>query len=120
MDAPGHYSIFCTCSRNCSISTFISTAARVVSRSCDFDDRVLASRLSSCIRKSRRRPAGSLPAMMRRISSTCDAEAVEFLVDIQSLQHERQFLLEAFLIHFGLQFRQALIQAGADAAAHFG
>ena len=56
-----HHSTFCTCSRICSMSTFISTALRVVSRSCDLDDRVLASRFSSCMRKSSRRPAGSLP-----------------------------------------------------------
>src|SRR5690606_40323758 len=40
------HSTFCTCSRICSISTFISTARRVVARSCDLDDRVLASRLN--------------------------------------------------------------------------
>jgi hypothetical protein len=44
--------------------------SRVVSRSCDFDDSVLASRLSSCIRKSRRRPAASVPeTITRRVSS---------------------------------------------------
>src|SRR5581483_4781979 len=60
-DAPGCYSTFCTCSRICSMSTFMSTAARVTSRSWDFEDSVFASRLSSCIKKSSRRPAGSLP-----------------------------------------------------------
>jgi hypothetical protein len=64
------YSTFWICSRICSITTFISTAARVVSASCDFEDRVLASRLSSCIRKSSRRPAASLPSSALRISTT--------------------------------------------------
>jgi len=63
------YSAFCTCSRICSMSTFMSTALRVVSRSCDFDDSVLASRLSSCMRKSRRRPADSWPPITRRTSA---------------------------------------------------
>ncbi len=64
-----HYSMFCTCSRICSISTFMSTARRVVARSCDLDDSVLASRLNSCIRKSSRRPAASGLAMILRVSS---------------------------------------------------
>ena len=45
----------------------MSTAARVVSPSCDLDDSVFASRLSSCIRKSRRRPAGSRESSTRRL-----------------------------------------------------
>src|SRR5579862_2638424 len=69
VDAPRSYSMFCTCSRICSISTFISTTVRVVSRSGDFDDSVLASRLSSCIRKSKRRPAGSSDLSARLVSS---------------------------------------------------
>lgn len=69
MNRKTHHSAFCTCSRICSISTFMSTALRVVSRSCDFDESVFASRLSSCMRKSRRRPAASLPPITRRTSS---------------------------------------------------
>src|SRR6185437_545099 len=68
LKVPGTYSAFCTCSRICSMMTFMSTALRVVSRSCDFDDSVFASRLSSCIRKSSRRPAGSLALRTRRTS----------------------------------------------------
>ena len=48
----------------------MSTAARVVSTSCDFDDSVLASRLNSCIRKSSRRPAGSPARRILRTSMT--------------------------------------------------
>src|SRR3546814_5192204 len=50
---PG-YSMFCTCSRIWSISTFNSTAMLLVRASTDFEPRVLASRLNSCSRKSRR------------------------------------------------------------------
>ncbi len=53
------HSRFCTCSRICSISTLSSTAVRVSVSSWTFDANVLASRFSSWIRKSRRRPIGS-------------------------------------------------------------
>ena len=69
LDTLGCYSAFCTCSRICSMRTFMSTAVRVVSRSWDFEESVLASRLSSCMRKSSRRPAGSPPAITRRTSA---------------------------------------------------
>jgi len=64
------YSIFCTCSRICSISTFNSTAACVVSLTILLDERVLASRLSSCIKKSRRRPSESVCLRLRLTSIT--------------------------------------------------
>ena len=51
------HSRFCTCSRICSISTFISSDACESSASTDFEPSVLASRCSSCIRKSSRLPA---------------------------------------------------------------
>lgn len=41
------YSMFCTCSRICSISTFMSTEMRVSSRDADLEPNVLASRCSS-------------------------------------------------------------------------
>ena len=41
------YSRFCTCSRNCSIATFISTEMFVNSSDEAFDPRVLASRSNS-------------------------------------------------------------------------
>ena len=66
----GHYSTFWICSRICSINTLRSTAARVVSASADLDPRVLASRFSSCIMKSRRRPTGSSLARALRTSLT--------------------------------------------------
>src|SRR5690606_32198451 len=64
------YSTFCICSRICSMSTLTSTAARVVSVSPDLAPSVFASRFSSCMRKSSRRPTGSSPSRTRRISST--------------------------------------------------
>ena len=62
--------MFCTCSRIWSISTFSSTAALLVRASTDLEPSVLASRLNSCSRKSRRRPTGSFWRNTRRISST--------------------------------------------------
>jgi hypothetical protein len=64
------HSRFCTCSRICSIRTFISTASRVTSTSADLEPRVLASRLSSCIRKSRRRPHRLARRSTERTSAT--------------------------------------------------
>ncbi len=48
--------MFCTCSRICSISTFISTDTCVSSNAADFEPSVLASRCNSWIRKSSRLP----------------------------------------------------------------
>ena len=62
------HSMFWICSRICSIRTLSSTAARVTSVSCDLELRVFASRFSSCIRKSSRRPIGSLRSMVLRTS----------------------------------------------------
>ena len=42
-----HYSMFCTCSRSCSINTFMSTEIRVISIVADLEPKVLASRCSS-------------------------------------------------------------------------
>ncbi|MNF92363.1 hypothetical protein D3C84_750050 [compost metagenome] len=62
------YSMFWTCSRICSINTLRLTAAWVLRGSKALEPRVLASRLSSCIRKSRRRPAAP-PALSTRRTS---------------------------------------------------
>jgi transposase len=51
------YSMFCACSRICSIKSFRSIAARVISRLAAFDPSVLASRFISWNRKSNRLPA---------------------------------------------------------------
>ena len=50
------YSTFCTCSRNCSTAALSSKPILVSSTSFALAHSVLASRLSSCARKSRRRP----------------------------------------------------------------
>jgi hypothetical protein len=71
--------MFCTCSRICSISTFISTETLVSSSAADLLPSVLASRCSSWIRKSSRLPS-SPPAFSRRsISSRCARQARQFL-----------------------------------------
>ncbi len=66
-----NYSTFCTCSRICSINTFNSTEARVVSTSTDLAPKVFASRCSSCIRKSSRRPTKPPCFKVRRTSVIC-------------------------------------------------
>ena len=50
------YSTFCTCSRNCSTAALSSSPILVSSTSLALAQSVLASRLSSCARKSSRRP----------------------------------------------------------------
>src|SRR5208283_2141970 len=45
------HSMFCICSRICSISSFSSSAVLVTSMSADLEASVLASRFNSCIRK---------------------------------------------------------------------
>ena len=45
--ATKHHSMFCTCSRNCSTATFISTEMLVSSSAADFEPSVLASRCNS-------------------------------------------------------------------------
>jgi hypothetical protein len=65
------YSRFCTCSRSCSIATFISTEMFVSSSAAAFEPSVFASRSSSCIRKSSRLPTSPPFASSRSISSRC-------------------------------------------------
>ena len=109
--------MFCTCSRICSISTFMSTAARVVSMSWDFEDSVLASRLSSCIRKSSRRPAGFLAVEGLANFGDVAAQAVDLLVDVQALRQDGEFLFEPVLIDIGDELRDAVEQLRAHAGA---
>src|SRR5450830_1270596 len=72
----GAYSMFWTCSRICSISTFMSTLMRVSSRAADFEPRVLASRCSSWIRKSSRLPSSPPLPSRRSSSSRCESRRV--------------------------------------------
>ena len=114
-----NYSTFCTCSRICSISTFMSTVMRVVSRSCDFEASVLASRLSSCMRKSSRRPAPSLRAHDAARFFDVAGEAIEFFGDIEALQLQHDFLLDAIAVDRGQQLGDAFVQARAHAGLDF-
>jgi hypothetical protein len=68
--------MFWTCSRICSISTFMSTEMRVSSSAADFEPSVLASRCSSWIRKSSRLPTSPPFLTSRSISSRCAASRV--------------------------------------------
>src|SRR5476649_2821124 len=84
------YSIFCTCSRICSINTLRLTAAWVLRGSKALEPSVLASRLSSCIRKYRRRPAWP-PVLSTRRTSVTWVEAIEFFGDIAFLCQQDHF-----------------------------
>src|SRR5262245_60654639 len=67
------YSRFCTCSRNCSTTVLSSSPILVSATSFDFEQSVLASRLSSCDRKSSLRPT-ALPSAIKRFAwATCEA-----------------------------------------------
>src|SRR5580765_15787 len=70
------HSMFWICSRICSISSLNSRLASESSRDTDFEPRVLASRFSSCIRKSRRLPTAPPAATTRDTSSRCAASRV--------------------------------------------
>ena len=120
------YSMFWICSRTWSISTFSSTAAAELRASTDLEPSVLASRLNSCSRKSRRRPTASFSFSTRRASVDVRVEAVEFLLDVELLQPHHQFLLQPARLERLRQFGQARFQldalAGADRRhqrAHF-
>src|SRR4051794_41098519 len=63
----GRYSRFCTCSRNCSTTVLSSSPILVSTTSFDLEQSVLASRLSSCDRKSSLRPT-ALPSAIRRLA----------------------------------------------------
>src|SRR6185437_2668462 len=69
----GHrrYSMFCTCSRNCSIAALSARPMRVSSRSADFEHSVLASRLNSWQRKSNRLPMAPPSFIRLRAASRC-------------------------------------------------
>src|SRR5262245_45943120 len=71
--AARRYSRFCTCSRNCSTTVLSSSPMLVSVTSFDLEQSVLASRLSSCDRKSSLRPT-ALPSAIRRLAcATCEA-----------------------------------------------
>src|SRR6266404_6637960 len=59
VDQCGAHSMFCTCSRNCSTAALSESPIRVSSISADFEHKVLASRLNSWHKKSKRRPTAS-------------------------------------------------------------
>ncbi len=90
--------MFCTCSRICSINTFMSTAARVVSMSWDFEDRVLASRFSSCIRKVQSPSRGFLAVESLAHLDHMAAQPIDLLVHVQALRQDRELLFKPFLV----------------------
>src|SRR3546814_13640600 len=67
------YSMFCTCSRSCSIEDLRSRPMRVSSTSTDLEHSVLASRLNSWQRKSSLRPTAPpwSSSEARRVGKEC-------------------------------------------------
>src|SRR6185312_5203978 len=47
-------------------------------------------------------------------------QAIEFLINIESLQEHGQLLLETILVDIGFELREALIQSRTYARMHFG
>ena len=86
------HSRFCTCSRNCSTTLFSSSPMLVSSTSFALAHSVLTSRLSSCARKSSRRPTGA--ALGDQLARLRDmrGEPVELLADV-GLGGEQERLL---------------------------
>ena len=83
--------MFCTCSRICSMASLISTAMAVMSAAMALEPRVLASRLSSCIRKSSRLPAAPPALRMRSTSSEVGGQAGQFLGHVDALGEQAHF-----------------------------
>ena len=110
------HSMFCTCSRIWSISTFSSTAALRGAASTDLEPSVLASRLNSCSRKSRRRPTGSLLLEDAADLDDVAVEAVELLVHVELLQRQHQLLLQPARVDRLRQVGQPRFELGALAA----
>ena len=89
--------MFCTCSRSCSIATFMSTEIAVSSSDGDFEPSVLASRCSSWIRKSSRLPI-SPPLSSRRVDLVeVRAQARQLLGDVDADRERRGFVERALL-----------------------
>ena len=65
--------------------------------------RVLASRFSSWVRKSRRRPWGPGPAEDRAGFLNVDAQPVELFRDVCALGQQGDLLLESRRVHLDLQ-----------------
>ena len=89
--------MFCTCSRICSISTFMSTEMLVSSSAADFEPSVLASRCSSWIRKSSRLPISPPFSSRRSISSRCAAQPRQLLGDVDADREGGGFVQGALL-----------------------
>ena len=92
------HSMFCTCSRIWSMTALSSRPARVVSGSLALEHSVLASRLNSWARKSRRRPAGSREAMQLARAGDVRAQALQFLLHVGARrQHSRLLVKTPFI-----------------------
>ena len=111
----GH-SMFCTCSRNCSIVAFSFRPVAVSATEADLLHSVLASRLNSCTRKSKRRPmlAASRQQGARRLDMA--GQPVEFLAHVGARGQQRDFLGDPLLRQrrrFAQQRRAGFHHAGA-------
>ena len=97
---------FCTCSRICSISTFSSSETCDSSASTDLEPSVLASRCSSCARKSRRLPTAAALRQHAAHFGDVRGQAREFLGDVDPRGEQRQLLLEPLVVRLEARFAQ--------------
>ena len=102
--------MFCTCSRSCSISTFMSTAMLVSSSVADFEPSVLASRCSSWIRKSSRLPI-SPPAVEQAVDLVeVRAQAGQLLGHVDAQRERGGLAQRALARRVGVARRRPLAQ----------
>ena len=91
------HSMFCTCSRSCSIVAFSFRPVLVNATDADLLHSVLASRLNSCTRKSKRRPI--FDALLHQPPRGTDMrrQPIQFLPHIRPRRQQRHLLGDPFL-----------------------
>ena len=114
------YSMFWTCSRICSMRTFSSTEMRVMSEDTDFEPSVLASRLSSWQRKSRRLPQAPPLSRTRRNSATWAARRSSSSSTSIARGVEHHLLLDALVGGRGGGLREPRGELVAEGLHHLG
>ena len=114
----GAHARFCTCSRNWSMTAFSSMPIAVSRRSNALEQSVLASRLNSCARKSRRRPTASPRGDQAARARDVAAQAVELLAHVGARRRDHRLLMQPVGVEaarIGGQQRHLLADARSSA-----
>ena len=119
-EVSGSYSMFCTCSRICSISTLTSTAARVVSTSCDFDDERVRFAIQLLHQEIEPPSRGLLRIEDLQDLGDVTSQAIELLLDVHLAGEKRDLLLEPVGVDVDSELRRTLCSARLYASAHLG